>query len=127
EIHHRIRRHDCRSANFRQGSGLVTPDPAPYWWLSIRLFFTASGLQSRPNHQDDVPSGLPPKLRLVLAGLPNCPAPRHNRFRSIANSRSSTHTPVRVPLSGFQREPVAEVSSPVPRELAPWLSLPAWS
>jgi hypothetical protein len=92
---------------------------------ALSCCFTASDLQSRPNRQGDVPSDLPPKPQLVLAGLPNCPAPKHSRFRSIANSQSSTHIPARVPLSGSQRELVAEVSSPLPREPAPSLSLPA--
>src|SRR5205814_8092802 len=87
--------------------------------------FTANGRQRIPSRRGDAPSDLRPKLRQVLDGPPKCPAPRRNRLPSIANSRSSKRIPVQVPLPLLQREPVPEVASPVPRELAPRLSLPA--
>jgi hypothetical protein len=89
--------------------------------------FTANGRQSRPTRRGDAPSDLRPKLRQVLDGLTNCPAPRRSRLPSIANSRSSKRIPVPVPLSGFQRELVAEVWLPLPRGLDRSLSLPALS
>src|SRR3954447_16462216 len=92
---------------------------------ALACCFTANGRQCRPSRRDDAPSDLRPKLRQVLGGPPNYPAPRRNQLPSIANSRSSKRIPVRVPLSEFQREPVAEFSSPEPRDLAPSLSPPA--
>jgi hypothetical protein len=92
---------------------------------SVRLLlFIANGLQSRPSRPGDAPSDLLPKPQLVLAGLPRCPGPIRSRLLSIANSRRSKRTPVLVPLSAFQREPVAELWSRLPRDLAPLLSLP---
>src|SRR5947207_9095090 len=94
---------------------------------ALSCCFTANGLQSRPSRRGGAPSDLRPRLPLALDGLPNCPAPRHSRLPSIANSRSSKRIPVLVPLSGFQRELMAEVWSPLFLGLDRSLSLPALS
>jgi hypothetical protein len=93
----------------------------------VSCCFTANGLQSRPSRRADAPSGLPPTPQLVWVELPNFPAPRRSRFRSIANNRSSKRILAPVPPSGFRCGLGAELSSPKPHELAPSLSLPAWS
>ena len=79
--------------------------------------FITNDLQSTPSRRGGAPSDLPPKLPLALDGLSSCRASRYSRLPSIANSRSSKHIPVPVPLSGFLPEPLAEVGSRLPREL----------
>jgi hypothetical protein len=112
---------------------LSTEDRAPVlqryatFWYSPACCFTANGLQSRPSRRADAPSGLPPTPQLVWAELSNFPASRRSRFRSIANNRSSKRILAPVPPSGFRCGLGAELSSPKPHELAPSLSLPAWS
>src|SRR5215216_722415 len=91
------------------------------------VVFTANGLQSRPNRRDDAPSDPRPKLPLVSGELPNFPAPRRSRFRSIANNRPSKCILAPVLSSGFRCGLGAELSSPKPHEPAPSLSLPASS
>jgi hypothetical protein len=93
----------------------------------MRLLLTANGLQSRPSRRADAASGPPPTQQPVWAGLSNCLTPRRSRFRSIANSRSSKRILTPVPPSAFRCGLEAEVSSPIPHELDPSSSLPAWS
>jgi hypothetical protein len=91
------------------------------------LLLTANGLQSRPSRRADAASGLPPRPRPVWAGLSNCPTPRRSQFRSIANNQPSKRILIPVLPSAFRCGLGAEVSSPIPHELDPSSSLPAWS
>src|SRR5206468_4447778 len=89
----------------------------------------ASGLQPIPTRCNEAPNDLPPKLRLVSAGLSRFPAPTHKSFQYIANNLSSRRIPVQAPRSEFQRESVAALGSLQPLEPAPWSLLPVslWS
>ena len=87
----------------------------------ICLLFIASALEYMPSRQGDAPNGLPPKLRLVLGGLPKYPGPKRRWFRSNSNSRRSRRILVRALRSEFRREAVAAVG--LPRLLEPGRSL----
>ena len=86
----------------------------------------ASDPASTPNRRPWAPIGLRPILPPPLDALPNCPAPRHRWFQSIANNPLSRNIRVPAPPSAIQLERLVESSSLPPLGLGRLLSLPVW-
>src|SRR4029453_7474810 len=106
-------------------SGIEIPKPMLGFLIVIAV--TANGQQSKPSRLDDAPSGLPPKLRLALAGRPTFQAPKRSLLLSIANDRLSKRILVRAPPSGFLLELMVAPWSLLLREQARSSSLLVWS
>jgi hypothetical protein len=90
----------------------------PMLGFRIVIAVTANGQQSKPSRLDGAPSGLPPKLRLALAGRPTFQVPKRSLLLSIANNRLSKRILVRAPRSGFLLELMVAAWSLLLREQA---------